>query len=585
MAVPPELIGGALASLSVPAAALLVLARNNLTRPGARGFVVTVAGWTGWSIVVGLRLIVESAALARALNSFAVVFVSVTVLGWAFLVAEHVRGRWIELTWRRLVVWLAIPVGLSVVAFTNPAHSLIWGEATRTAPHGTIDVAHGPAFTVAAVYWFLVSEGAAVWLARDALRAEGASRRQGIALLIGHLVTVPFAYDTFAAFPPAPHVDLSPVGFFLGSVVWGAALFRYGTVELAPILREATLDEMCDAVVALDNDDVVVDVNSAASELFPTDGDPVGRPARRLFAEFEPLDELVIDDRPVENPLSLVVDGDRRHFQVTVSPVTAGGVTRGRLVVIRDVTELIHREKELATAKQVLSRVFRHDIRNDLTVIRGYAELIAERTAGETARMARTISETTDELATTANKARRIERTLERPTEAIDLEVTSLLESSVESVRTCHPDATYDVDLPSELWVRASTDLEAAFRNAVENAVAHNAGPDPTVRIRSRREGERVVVTVADDGPGIPHEELEVLERREEAPLSHASGVGLWLMTAVVECSDGDVAFDTGDDGTTVEFCLPTASGRNRRERKRRPDDPGTDPSDRAEPV
>ncbi|WP_226010625.1 histidine kinase N-terminal 7TM domain-containing protein [Halomicrobium salinisoli] len=585
MAAPTELIGGVLAFLSIPAAALVVLARNNLTRPGARGFVITVVGWAGWSIVVGLRLIVESAALARTLNSFAVVFLSTTVLGWAFLVAEYVRGRRIELTRRRLAAWLAIPVGLSIVAFTNPAHSLIWGEATRTAPHGTIDVAHGPAFTVAAAYWFLLSEGAALWLARDVLRSGGLSRRQGIALLIGHLVTVPFAYDVFGAFPLAPHADLSPVGFFLGSVVWWAALFRYGTVELAPIVREATLDEMRDAVVALDNDDVVVDVNSAASELFRTDGDAVGRPARRLFAEFEPLADCVLDDRPVETPLTLLVDGDRRHFQVTVSPVTAGGVTRGRLVVIRDVTELIHREKELATAKQVLSRVFRHDIRNDLTVIRGYAELIAERTAGETARMARTISETTEELAATANKARRIERTLEEPTEAIDLEVTSLLESSVESVRACHPDATYDVDLPAELWVHASTDLEAAFRNAVENAVVHNDGQDPTVRIRTRQQNGRVVVTVADDGPGIPDEELEVLERREEAPLSHASGVGLWLMTAIVERSDGDVAFDTGADGTAVTFCLPAATDRDRSERERPSDETAADQSDRAEPV
>jgi len=94
-----------------------------------------------------------------------------------------------------------------------------------------------------------------------------------------------------------------------------------------------------------------------------------------------------------------------------------------------------------------------------------------------------------------------------------------------------------------------------AVTELVENALTHG-GARPTVTVTVEDEGEWVTVEVSDDGPGIDPEELAALETGAERPLSHASGLGLWLVSWTVESSGGDVSFDV-EDGTTVRLRLP----------------------------
>jgi signal transduction histidine kinase len=70
-----------------------------------------------------------------------------------------------------------------------------------------------------------------------------------------------------------------------------------------------------------------------------------------------------------------------------------------------------------------------------------------------------------------------------------------------------------------------------------------------------RAEGT-VTVTVEDDGPGIPAEEVEVLDREVETALQHGSGLGLWIVKWVIERSDASIAFDA-TDGTRVDITIP----------------------------
>lgn len=70
---------------------------------------------------------------------------------------------------------------------------------------------------------------------------------------------------------------------------------------------------------------------------------------------------------------------------------------------------------------------------------------------------------------------------------------------------------------------------------------------------------EWVTITVADDGPGLPAGEREVLETGAEDPLAHGSGLGLWLAHWIVTTLDGDVEILDTARGTTIEVSLPRA--------------------------
>ena len=94
------------------------------------------------------------------------------------------------------------------------------------------------------------------------------------------------------------------------------------------------------------------------------------------------------------------------------------------------------------------------------------------------------------------------------------------------------------------------------------NAVEHG-GDASTVEVTVAAEpGNRVTIAVADDGPGLPAVERDLLRGGTETPLNHGDGLGLWLVNWIVTDVGGTLDV-TVDDGTTVTVELrgPDAEG------------------------
>ncbi|MFC7196228.1 sensor histidine kinase [Halosimplex aquaticum] len=218
-------------------------------------------------------------------------------------------------------------------------------------------------------------------------------------------------------------------------------------------------------------------------------------------------------------------------------------------------TERERREDELDLLKQVLTRVLRHDVRTGLTVVRGQAEVLAERTTGEERRMAETIVDRSEELVATAEKARAIERVIDSDEGRVTLDLRSVVNRSVANVSAAHSAAEYDVRITEQVPVHVHRAFPYAVENLIENAVTH-CEDDASVTVSATADDGTVALRIDDDGPGISQEELDVLDEREETPLKHGTGVGLWLVSWVVERSGGELSFDTDGEGTTVTLRL-----------------------------
>jgi hypothetical protein len=66
---------------------------------------------------------------------------------------------------------------------------------------------------------------------------------------------------------------------------------------------------------------------------------------------------------------------------------------------------------------------------------------------------------------------------------------------------------------------------------------------------------------VTDNGPGIPDNELTVLDRGRETMLEHDSGIGLWIVNLAVDENGGTVHYEVGDEGSTIRIRLPSRAG------------------------
>ena len=213
--------------------------------------------------------------------------------------------------------------------------------------------------------------------------------------------------------------------------------------------------------------------------------------------------------------------------------------------------------EELETSNQqlqVLSRVFRHNVRNDLNVVQGYTDLLERRLDDERSREClATIRETTEDMVEISEKLRVIEDASPGPVEdRVDL--ATIVREAVEELDDGRTDAEFSLDLPEHAWIHADESVSYPVREVFENAIAHNDDPSRRVLGRVETNGTTTRLEVHDNGPGIPEDERAVLRAEEETPLSHASSIGLWLVKWMCELQGGTVRFEATDDGTTVRL-------------------------------
>ena len=222
--------------------------------------------------------------------------------------------------------------------------------------------------------------------------------------------------------------------------------------------------------------------------------------------------------------------------------------------IYTDITEQRERERRL----KVLNRVLRHNLRNDLTVVLGMADALDDRIEDDDLlSILDRLQGKAEEVATLSQRAREIERSVRRDqfgTESVDVPTTA--RRVVDAYREEFA-GRIETALPAELVPAADGRLHRVLSELVENSIEHG-GADPTVRVAVEADERTVRITVADDGPGIPRRELDVVRGDEPiTQLRHGSGLGLWLVIWVTETYGGTVAFDAGDDGTVVTLELP----------------------------
>jgi PAS domain S-box-containing protein len=249
-----------------------------------------------------------------------------------------------------------------------------------------------------------------------------------------------------------------------------------------------------------------------------------------------------------------------RQFLYRGVPFERDGRSHG-LAIYTDITDQRRRERH----HQVLHRVLRHNLRNDLSQILAATETLLaaetdEAVAGEVERI-RAAAEDLEKLSTAAS---RVEDML--GAEQVEYRVVDAAEALgriVDQHRRDFPAATIETELPDSVSVAADHRLSAALDALVENAVEHGHptdGGEPQVRVTLTADASEAVVTVADDGPGIPeYERAAVFDDRSPSQLSHGSGLGLWLAKWVVESYGGRVSYERRGGETIVAARLPLA--------------------------
>jgi len=367
-------------------------------------------------------------------------------------------------------------------------------------------------------------------------RHEQLPTAQGVNVVLP-IVALVFAFQTTRPATPLVNDVVIGAAFVATSGSLALGVTRYDLVTRLPGTRRlgerAALTETDEAIVVLDGERRVVRSNDSAAETFD---DP------EVLGDVTEHSVATLTDRKT---VTCQTASGRRQFEPSVAPlVDEYDETLGYTITLIDVTEREIRRQRLA----VLNRILRHNLRNELDVIRAHAE-DAALTEAITA---------VDRLDGLSDETRRVQQLMGRSVaDRTPTELRPLLDEVVADV-TAGTNAEADVTAP-EVTVNLDAKLcRYALGHLVENAVEHNNTPSPRVAVRGTQSESGVRIAVADDGPGIPDAEQVVIETGEEAPLEHASSLGLWGVSWAVQAMGGSLSFADSDlGGTAVVVTLP----------------------------
>jgi two-component sensor histidine kinase len=235
-------------------------------------------------------------------------------------------------------------------------------------------------------------------------------------------------------------------------------------------------------------------------------GAELGAVTAGLCATDEPLDESLMVVATGRSPREAEVDGNGSVVQLRAIPLSVGGQRTGALVLVRDVTELRHRERELLT-KDATIREIHHRVKNNLQTVAALLRLQARRVMAPEAR------EALDEAVRRVGSIAVVHETLSHaPEDNVDFDdiagrVAMMAgEVSAAEVRV----VPRIIGKFGPLSAAVATPLAMVLTELLQNALQHGLGPVANsagaalLEVRATRDEKRLSVTVADNGAGLP---------------------------------------------------------------------------------
>jgi two-component system NtrC family sensor kinase len=261
-----------------------------------------------------------------------------------------------------------------------------------------------------------------------------------------------------------------------------------------------------------------------------------------------------------------------RVGSVTMTPIVEEGRVTGCLGIVRDMTEertlaeqLLQREK-LAAVGQLVSGVA-HELNNPLAGIMAFSQLMLAMSSASS-------PDQQDALVTIHKEAKRAAKIVsnllifarQRHPERTDADLNQVLQDTLElrrySLRThqIEVETDYDPELPLT-WADAFQ-VQQVILNLLTNAeqaLRHHQG-EKRITLRTRREGEFIVASVTDTGPGIPAEELDQIFNPffTTKPVGEGTGLGLSISDAIIREHGGQIRVSSKvGEGATFTVELP----------------------------
>lgn len=273
------------------------------------------------------------------------------------------------------------------------------------------------------------------------------------------------------------------------------------------------------------------------------EGEDFGELILSLRQGVESVGQTLLADLRAQRSVVFDIDQARTSMRLVLLPLHVLGESLGMIVLCRDTTDLRRRDRMLVT-KDATIREIHHRIKNNLQTVAALLRMQSRRLASEEGREAlrdanrrvSSIALVHDTLSHAFDEDVAFDQICDRILRMVgDLAASS---GTVDARRV----ASFGV-VPSE----AATSLAMIITELCQNAIEHGLGSSSgRVEVRPRREGNRLVVDVVDDGAGLP----------EGFVLGTQTSLGLAIISTLVKDLGGHIELCNRTDGPGTRATL-----------------------------
>jgi len=558
---------------------VLVYAIRHRETTGSSAFIVLMGSVTLWQIAYMMWLLSPNPSVKVLFDKISYIGIVLVAPGWLWFSFQYSgEKKWMSPI--RIMMVLIVPLITLLLAWTNEFHWLIWRDYDFYQAGDILlqYVHYGPAFWVLISYtYFLLLIGSLI-IVSTVLQSSSFYRRQAFFLLAG--VLLPWLGNAAYVFKLVniPGLDFTPFLMGLSGILVGVGLYFFRLLSIVPIARKALIEGTEEALLILDGNNRIVDLNPACRKILNIQRENViGELITKAWSGNVTLLERYIDVMKLHTEIQIENSGDTLFYNLQIQPLYKdNSVFLGRLITLRDITELrkIQIEKnriQKLESIELMAGGIAHDFNNHLSIIDGNLKLLEMANAN-----GKDISKYISKIYGASQKASAMTKQLLTFTKGFEphkkiIEIPGFLNELADLLLSTS-NVKYTVDTPEDLWaINADRHLLGqVFSNLIINA--DQAMPGGGVielqcgNIESNQglpdilnpEHRYIMIRIKDQGVGIHRAQMTKIFDPYFTTKQKGSGLGLAISFAIIQKHDGYISVEsTIGLGTVFTVYLP----------------------------
>lgn len=478
-------------------------------------------------------------------------------VAWIIFTIQYTRYEG-YLKRRKMFLLFIIPFITVLMVWTNNYHHLMMSsiEFLKEGQMTVLSTTFGMWFWVHAAYSYLMFLFGIILLVKRLVTLPQILRRQSVIILIAILVplflSILYTFKVDAVYP----IDFTIFSFTFAGILCFFGMFRYRLFDLIPAARDAVMENMSGIVIVLDNQNHIMDINTAAKNILGIEEkDVIGKYAYESLGEWSSYFKRYENVRETGEKIWIDMKTGRKYFDLKITPLyDSRNKAMGKFVLLYNITALEEaiidlRESRKAAedankAKSQFLATMSHEIRTPLNGIIGMTELLTSANFSEEEKgYLQTLQTCADSLLDIIN----------------DILDFSKIESGKMELENTDFNFRNMVDAAVKPFLHYSKEKDISFECKIDDTIPENLIGDPVrvkqilvnlvgnafkftdkgrvhlavEQLKCEKEQAALRFTVSDTGIGIPEEKIDRLfksfQQVDSSTTRRFGGTGLGL--------------------------------------------------------